>query len=81
MVPRAIEGRAGVTLIVVKFAGVTVKAVEPLIEPEVALIVLCPVATLVACPILGAVLLMVATAGAVLLQVTEVVRLRVLPSV
>lgn len=74
-------GTAGVTVIESNVAGVTVKVVEPLIDPEVALIVLCPVVTLVACPTLGAVLLIVATAGAELLQVTELVRLRVLPSV
>jgi len=74
-------GTAGVTLIESNVAGVTVKIVEPLIDPEAAVIVLCPVATLEAWPILGAVLLIVATAGAELLQVTELVRLSVLPSV
>ena len=75
--PNAIVGTAGVTLIESNVAGVTVKIVELLIDPEAAVIVLCPVATLAAC----AVLLIVATAGAELLQVTELVRLRVLPSV
>jgi len=62
-------------------AGVTVKIVEPLTDPEAAMIVLCPVATLVAWPILGAIVFMVATAEAELLQVTELVISRVLPSV
>jgi hypothetical protein len=74
-------GKAGVTLIESSVAGVTVKTVEPLTGPEVAVIVLCPVATLAACPMLDPVLLMVAIAGAELLHVTELVRLRVLPSV
>ena len=77
VVPRAIVGTAGVTLIESNVAGVTVKMVEPLIDPETAVIVLCPVPVLTAC----AVLLMVAIAGAELLQVTEPVILRVLPSV
>jgi hypothetical protein len=64
-----------------RVAGVTVSAVEPAMEPKVAVIVDCPVATLVATPTLGAELLMVATAGSELLQATELVILRVLPSV
>ena len=74
-------GRAGPTLIETSIAGVTVKLVEPLIDPEAAVIVLCPAATLEAWPMLGAVLLIVATAGAELLQLTELVMSRVLPSV
>ena len=81
VLPNGMVGTAGVTLIESNVAGVTVKIVEPLIDPEAAVIVLCPVATLEAWPILGAVLLIVATAGAELLQVTELVRLSVLPSV
>jgi hypothetical protein len=50
-------------------------------EPEVAVIVVCPVATLVVSPMVGAALLIVATAGPELLQATELVTLRVLPSV
>jgi hypothetical protein len=64
-----------------RVAGVTVSAVEPTMEPKVAVIVDCPVATLVASPTLGAPLLIVATAGTELLQTTELVMLRVLPSV
>ena len=74
-------GTAGVRLIESRVAGVTVKIIEPLIDPEAAATVLCPVVTLVAWPILGTVLLIVATAGSELLQVTEAVISRVLPSV
>jgi len=75
--PNGMVGTAGVTVIESNVAGLTVKVVEPLIDPETAVIVLCPVAKLAAC----AVLLIVATAGAELLQVTELVISRVLPSV
>jgi hypothetical protein len=81
VLPKGIVGIAGVTVIESNAAGVTVNVVEPLIGPELAVIVVCPVATLAASPILGAVLLTVATAGTELFQVTEPVRLRVLPSV
>ena len=81
LVPNDIEGAAGVTLVETKVAGVTVSGVEPATEPKVALIVVCPVARLAASPILGAALLTVATAGTELLQATELVILRVLPSV
>src|SRR5208283_2644235 len=56
-------------------AGVTVKAVDPLIEPEVAVKVVDPTATPVANPLL----LMVAAAGFDELQVAEAVRLLVVP--
>ena len=81
VLPKGIVGIAGVTVIESKAAGVTVNVVEPLIDPELAVIVVCPVDTLAACPILGVVLLTVATAGTELFQATEPVRLRVLPSV
>jgi hypothetical protein len=74
-------GTAGVTVIESNVVGVTVKLVESLIDPEAAVIVLCPIATLEAWPIFGAVLLTVAIAGAELLQITELVISRVLPSV
>ena len=80
VLPNDIEGTAGVMLIEIKVAGVTVSAVEPTMEPKVAVIVVCPVATLVASPMVGAALLTVATAGTELLQATELVMLRVLPS-
>jgi hypothetical protein len=55
-------------------AGVTVRVVEPDILPDVAVIVVEPVATGVANPLKPAALLMVATAAADELQVTAVVR-------
>ena len=81
VIPNEIEGTDGVTLIETRVAGVTVRAVEPLIDPRAAVIVVCPVATLVASPMLGATLLTVATPGTELLQPTELVIIRVLPSV
>jgi hypothetical protein len=50
-------GTAGVTVIETNAAEVTVKLVEPLIAPELAVIVVCPVEALLAKPVL----LMVAT--------------------
>ena len=81
MFPNGIVDTGGVAVIESNVAGVTVKIVDPLIDPDAAVIVLCPVATLEAWPTLGAVLLIVAAAGAELLQVTELVILSVLPSV
>ena len=48
--PAAIVGAAGVTAIETSVAGVTVKVVEPFIEPEVAVTVVVPAATLLAKP-------------------------------
>jgi len=48
--PLAIDGFAGVTEIDCSVAAVTVRTVEPTIDPEVALIVLVPTATAVATP-------------------------------
>ena len=56
--------------------AVTVRPVEPVIEPEVAWIVVLPAATLVASPVA----LMVAAAVFVDVQVTELVRFCVLLS-
>ena len=70
MVPRAIEGFAGVTAMETRDAALTVKTVLPLMEPDVAVIVAVPVLTLVANPICLAALLMVATVGVSLDQVT-----------
>ena len=81
VLPSGIEGIAGVTLIETKIAAVTVRAVEPTTDPKLAVIVVCPVVRLVETPIVGAALLIVATAGTELLQATELVILRVLPSV
>ena len=75
--PFAIEGLAGVTAIDDKAAVVTVKTVDPLMEPDVARIVVVPVATLVARPVL----FIVAVAGVRDAQVTEFVRFCVLLSV
>ena len=79
-VPSAIEGLAGVTPIDVKTAGVTVKVVPPLIEPEVAVIVVLPVVRVVAWPCVPATLLIVATAVFDELHPAVVVRSCVLPS-
>jgi hypothetical protein len=59
--------------------GVTTNRVEPVIEPEVALIVVVPAASALARPFVPVVLLMVATLVALELQVTDGVRLYVLP--
>ena len=71
-----IEGFAGVTAIDTSTGAVTVRFVDPLIDPEVARIVVLPVATPVASPPL----VIVATAVFVELQVTELVRFCVLLS-
>lgn len=55
----------------------TVNVVDPLIVPEAALITVCPVPTALASPVV----LMVATLGVAELQVTEFVKLAVLPFV
>jgi hypothetical protein len=74
-------GADGVTLIETKVAGVIVRTVEPVMDPRVAVIVVCPFVTLVASPLLGAALLIVAIAGTELFQITDALILRVLPSV
>ena len=61
VVPRGIEGLGGAMAIDTSMAGVTVSVPEPLIEPEVAVIVVVPVAALVARAMVGAESLMVAT--------------------
>jgi hypothetical protein len=71
-----IKGFAGVTAIETSTGAVTVKFVEPLIEPDAAEIVVLPVPTPVASPAL----VIVATAVFVELQVTELVRFWVLLS-
>ena len=73
--PSGIVGKAGVTAIEISAAGVTDRAVEPLIVPNVAVTVALPNATLAATPRL----LMVATLTSLVTQVTEVVITRVLP--
>ena len=74
VVPFAIEGLIGVTAIDVSVAAVTVRVVDPDILPDIALIVVEPVATRVASPLEPAALLMVATPVLDELQVTVVVR-------
>ncbi len=80
VVPRAMLGLAGVTAMDTSVAGVTVMVVEPVVPPEVAVIVVEPAATEVASPFEPAALLIVATAVADELQVTAVVRFCVVPS-
>jgi hypothetical protein len=69
------EGADGVTAMETRVGAVTVRRVDPLIAPEVAVIVVVPAATLVANPAE----LMVATLVPVEVQVTELVRLAVVP--
>jgi hypothetical protein len=76
VVPVAIEELAGVTAKETSAAGFTVSVVAPLTLPRTALIVLFPVPTPVAKPPP----LIVATLLAEELQVTELVRVCVLPS-
>jgi hypothetical protein len=78
--PAVIEGFAGPTVIDTNVAAVTVSVVEPFTEPDVAVMSDPPVPTLVASPCVPAELLMVATPVCEELQVTEVVRSWLLPS-
>ena len=73
--PFAIDGFAGVTLIDVSVAAVMVRVVEPLMVPEVALIVEVPTPT----PFARPPLVMVATLVVAELQVTELVIICVVP--
>jgi hypothetical protein len=75
-IPTAIVGFAGVTAIDTNAAGLTVRVVDPLIDPSVAVIVVSPSPVLVANPVL----LIVATPGFDELQLTDAVRNCVLPS-
>ena len=68
--PAASEGLVGVTAIDTRVAVVTVRLVEPLIEPEVAFMVVLPAASAVANPPLR----MVATEVVLDVQVTLLVR-------
>jgi hypothetical protein len=72
--PTATVGLAGWTAIELSVAEETVKVVEATTFPDVAEIVVEPAATAVATPLVPAVLLMVAAALLVELQVTEEVR-------
>ena len=77
VVPKANDGFTGVTAIETRAGGVMVKVADPVIAPEVALMVVGPVAMPVASPAV----LIVATPVAVEAQVTEFVRFCVEPSV
>ena len=76
VVPRGITGIAGVTAIDTSVAGLTLSVVVPVIEPKVALTLVPPTAALVASP--G--LFTLAMAELAVLQITELVTSRVLPS-
>ena len=73
--PAAIDAFAGVTAIDTSVGAVTVSVAEPVMEPDVAWIVLLPAVTPAARPELA----MVATAVDDEVQVAEVVRFCVLP--
>ncbi len=73
--PAGIDGLAGVTAMETRVGAVTVKTVDPLIVPDVAVIVEVPAATAVANPAE----LIVATLVAEEVQVTELVRFAVVP--
>jgi hypothetical protein len=81
VVPRAIDGDAGVTANETSEAAVIVSAVDPVTMPEVAVMLAVPWATLVASPWVGATLLIVAVEGVSELQVTVLVMFCVLRSV
>ena len=74
--PEGMVGIAGVTAMETRTAGVMVKVVEPVIEPDVAEIDVLPMAMLVAIPAV----LTVAMVGSNVDQVAVAVRSRVLPS-
>jgi len=76
VVPSGMVGMAGVTAMETRTAGVTVRVVEPAIDPEVAVTPVLPGATLVTRPCA----LTVAMLPSAVLQVAELVRSRVLPS-
>ncbi len=81
MVPKAMDGTAGVNAIDTKVAVVTVSNVDPVTDPELALIVVFPCATPVANPTVPALLLIVATAGSLETHCTVLVMFCVLASV
>ena len=75
-VPSAMAAVAGLTVIDIRTGEVTVKVVEPEMDPEAAVIVVAPCLRLVANPPL----LMVATVGTLDIHVTELVKFCVVPS-
>jgi len=80
VVPSGIVEFSGDTVIETSAAVLTVRVVEPVTEPRVAVIVVCPVPALVANPLVPAELLIVATAALLELQFTVAVMFCVLPS-
>jgi hypothetical protein len=81
VVPSAIEEFSGDNATEDSATAPTVSVVEPVIDPSVAVMVVCPVPTLVASPFVPAALLIVATAKVFDVQVTVPVMFCVLPSV
>ena len=81
VVPKAIEEFSGDKAIEASAALPTVRVVEPVTDPSVAVMVVCPVLTLVASPFIPAVLLIVATAKVFDVHVTVPVMFCLLPSV
>jgi len=70
-VPKAIDGLDGDTVMDTSAAAPTVSVVPPLIEPEVAVIVVAPVTSELASPCVPDELLIVAIAGSDELHVTD----------
>ena len=81
VVPRAMDGLGGFTVIETSAATLTVRVVDAEIDPIVAEMLELPVATLVASPWLPAALLIVATKTSDEAHCTELVMPCVLPSV
>lgn len=75
-VPSAIDAFAGVTAMDTMLAGVTVRVLDPLIEPELALMVAVPTAVAVTSPVADTVAVVVDEE----LHVAVLVRSCVLPS-
>ena len=73
-------GDVGVTAIETRVAAVTVREVDPVMEPEVAVIVVVPTPAPDTRPCVPELLLIVATLGLDELQVTESVKVCMLPS-
>jgi hypothetical protein len=81
LVPSAIEGFCGDNEIEDSVTAATVSVVEPVIDPNVAVMVVGPAPRLVASPFVPALLLTAATVKVLDVQVTVVVMFCVLPSV
>lgn len=80
ILPTDVEGVAGATSMLERTAAVTVRPVEPEIEPEDAEMVVDPVAAVVARPFVPPAVLMLATFCTADVHVAEAVRSAVLPS-